>query len=105
MSFYSDAQPTLDPTQEAKMKKLAKPFSVTKKSSIKLEEIDDMLSEISTPGLDQDLAAQKRYIDSLLNKPREEVDLEDCFEKLKQGSKMGAKEFDDSVSEYSANSS
>jgi hypothetical protein len=34
------------------MKKLAKPFSVTKKSSIKLEEIDDMLSEISTPGLD-----------------------------------------------------
>jgi hypothetical protein len=27
-----------------------------------------MLSELSTPGLDQDLAAQKKYIDSLINK-------------------------------------
>lgn len=64
-----------------------------------------MLSEISTPGLDYDPVAQKLYIDSLMNKAREEVDLEECFEQLKTGSKMGAKEFDDSVSEYSASSS
>lgn len=56
-SFYSDAQ--VDQAQEAKLKKLAKPFSLTKKSQqfTKPEEIDDLMSEISTPGLDVDLAA------------------------------------------------
>jgi hypothetical protein len=29
----------------------------------KPEEIDDMLSELSTPGLDEDIAAQKKYIE------------------------------------------
>ncbi len=33
----------------------------------KPEDIDDLLSELSTPGLD-DIEAQKRYIDSLLNR-------------------------------------
>ena len=34
----------------------------------KPEEIDDMLSELSTPGFQEDdFAAQKRYIESLLN--------------------------------------
>ena len=54
------------------------------------EEIDDMLSELSTPGLGDDLAAQKKYIDDLINKgkkqafqeltvDKEEQDLEECF--------------------------
>jgi hypothetical protein len=63
-----------------------------------------MISEISTPGLDVDLAAQKRYIDSLLNRgkeDKEESDLHKCFEDLKSGAAMGKQEFDDSVSEYS----
>jgi hypothetical protein len=50
----------LDPAQDEKLKKLAKPFSLTKKTlnandllygMTKPEEVDDMLSELSTPGL------------------------------------------------------
>lgn len=67
-SFYSDAQ-QVDPEQAAKLKKLAKPFSLTNKKHAggttnpalmgmtKPEQIDDMLSELSTPGLDEDIAA------------------------------------------------
>ena len=64
----------MDPEQAAKLKKLAKPFSLTNKKNgvttnpllmgmTKPEEIDDMLSELSTPGLDEDIAAQKKYIE------------------------------------------
>jgi hypothetical protein len=56
--------------QSAKLKKLAKPFSITKKqSTTKID--DDLLSEVSTPGLDIDLDVQKKYIDSLLNRRQE----------------------------------
>lgn len=87
-SFYSDAQ-QIDSQQAAKLKKLAKPMmSGSKKPSQTLvpvspspalkgmtrpEEIDDMLSELSTPGLNEDLAAQKRYIDNLINKGKRDA--------------------------------
>jgi len=57
------------------LKKLAKPFSLTKKTSTanpllqgmtKPEDVDDLLSELSTPGLqDFDFVAQRRYIENL----------------------------------------
>ncbi len=42
-----------------------------------------MLSEISTPNFENDLAAQKKYIEQILNRGRgekEEQDLQDCFD-------------------------
>ena len=61
-SFYSE--PPVSQEQEAKLKKIAKPLLSQKKESrpptstqmSKREaEIDDMLSELSTPGLGDDL--------------------------------------------------
>jgi hypothetical protein len=37
------------------------------------EEIDDMLSELSTPGLGDDLQAQKKYIDELINRGKRQA--------------------------------
>lgn len=79
------------------------------------EDIDDMLSELSTPGLGDDLAAQKKYIDDLINKgkkqafqdiqatagDKEEQDLHNLFNDLKAGSGMAGQKFDDIVSEMS----
>lgn len=94
-SFYSDAK--VDASQEAKLKKLAKPFSLAKKPKLhKPEEIDDMLSELSTPNFDEDVAAQKKYIEQILSRGRgekEEQDLQECFDSLKKGSNY--KNFDD----------
>ncbi len=72
----------------------------------KPEDIDDMLSELSTPGLDEDIAAQKKYIEQLLNRNKstadqEEQELQKCFDQLKAGSTMNSKQFEDSVSEIS----
>lgn len=86
-SFYSESAQQLDPDQAAKLKKLANPFSTMSKKNgretpsavhpslqgmTRPEDIDDMLSELSTPGLgEDDLAAQKRYIDSLINRGKQ----------------------------------
>lgn len=68
--------------QEAKLKKIAKPLLAQKKESrpptstqkSKREaEIDDMLSELSTPGLGDDLQAQKKYIDELINRGKKQA--------------------------------
>ena len=61
-----------------------------------------MLSEISTPNFENDLAAQKKYIEQILNRGRgekEEQDLQDCFDSLKKGSNYKADDFEDQLSQ------
>lgn len=75
----------------------------------KPEDVDDMLSELSTPGLqDIDFAAQRlmienlsRHSESRLTVDKEELDLQECFKQLQGGSGLKEKEFDDAVSQMS----
>ena len=78
-SFYSETPVSQE--QEAKLKKIAKPLLSQKKESRppttgkskREEEIDDLLSELSTPGLGDDLQAQKKYIDELINRGKKQA--------------------------------
>ena len=56
-SFYSEKP--VDDEQAARVKKIAKPFAVGQKKQkpTAAEVEDDLLSEVSTPGLEQDMAA------------------------------------------------
>jgi hypothetical protein len=72
---------------------------------MKLEDVDDMLSELNTPGLqDVDFSAQRKVLESLgvgpssAPKDKEETDLEDLFKQLQSKSGMQEREFDDAVS-------
>jgi hypothetical protein len=68
------------------LKKLAKPFSITAKKSkvgyLKEQDIDDMISEISTP--DIDFSDRKKILDALEKheKLKEDLDLENCLQSL-----------------------
>jgi len=75
-SFHSEANRTIDQEQQEKLKKLAKPFGLTKSKQplpsqaipnslldglTKLEDIDDMISELSSPQID--FAEQRRFLE------------------------------------------
>lgn len=69
------------------MKKLAKPFSITTKKQreggfLREQDIDDMLSEISTP--DIDFSERKKILEQLekREKLKEDIDLQNCLQSL-----------------------
>jgi hypothetical protein len=70
------------------LKKLAKPFSIGARKSkagfIREQDIDDMLSEISTPEIDNALAERKKILEALEKheKHKEDLDLESCLSSL-----------------------
>lgn len=75
-----------DPDQQEKLRRLTKPFSVAARKSkegfLREQDIDDMLSEISTPEIDY--SERKRIMEALdkREKLREEAELQSCLESL-----------------------
>ena len=79
-SFFSNNEPAVtDPEQQEKLKRLTKPFAVSTRKSkegfLREQDIDDMLSEISTP--DINYSERKRIMEALekREKLKEEAEL------------------------------
>lgn len=75
---------SIDPQQQEKLKKLTKPFAISNKRTnfLKEQEIDDMISEISTP--DIDYSERKKILEALekREKFKEEIELDNCLKTL-----------------------
>lgn len=75
---------SIDPQQQEKLKKLTKPFAIPNKRTnfLKEQEIDDMISEISTP--DIDYSERKKILEALekREKFKEEIELDNCLRTL-----------------------